>query len=156
MEPDPGTFTGLSSASPTCRTRAVHAAVGARRGDLEFIAGGAASSHVVSAGADGLPEGGPLVRVQVESLDDLTPDANVRQDGHRRFRAAGAAWRTWVAGARRDCIRRNALPSHERPVGVPLLIHERAPHLRLFLRHYGEDWAETVCYAIPPDRVRHA
>ena len=37
---------------------------------------------------------------------------------------------------------------------LPLDIHDSAPGLKLFLRHYAEDWSETVCYAVPPNRVR--
>jgi hypothetical protein len=36
---------------------------------------------------------------------------------------------------------------------IPLYIRAYAPNLRLFLRHYAEDWAETVCYAIPSNRI---
>jgi hypothetical protein len=36
---------------------------------------------------------------------------------------------------------------------IPRFIHEVAPGLRLYLRHYAEDWAETICYAVPPGRL---
>ena len=39
---------------------------------------------------------------------------------------------------------------------LPLYIHACAPELRLFLRHYAEDWAETICYAVPPKRIRRS
>jgi hypothetical protein len=36
---------------------------------------------------------------------------------------------------------------------IPLYIHAAAPDLKLFMRHYAEDWAETIFYAVPVDRV---
>lgn len=36
---------------------------------------------------------------------------------------------------------------------VPLFIRSAAPALKLVLRHYAEDWSETVCYAIPGNRL---
>ena len=37
---------------------------------------------------------------------------------------------------------------------IPLLIHSIAPQYRLYLRRYAEENWETVCYAVPPERVR--
>jgi FkbM family methyltransferase len=37
---------------------------------------------------------------------------------------------------------------------IPLLIHFLAPDYKLYLRRYAEENWETVCYAVPPDRLR--
>ena len=37
---------------------------------------------------------------------------------------------------------------------IPLLIHAIAPDYKLYLRRYAEENWETVCYAVPPHRVR--
>lgn len=38
---------------------------------------------------------------------------------------------------------------------VPLAMHQLMPKARLYLRHYGKNWMETVCYAIPPKRTTY-
>jgi len=154
IEPDPGTFARLSARVATlARTVAMNSAVGAARGSIPFVASGALSSHAMSAGAQGLGGGGPLVEVEVVRLDDLAPRPTyVKMDieGFEREALAGA--RHLLSGG--DTAFAVTLYHRMSDLWqIPLLIHECAPDLRLFLRHYAEDWAETICYAVPADRV---
>jgi FkbM family methyltransferase len=73
-----------------------------------------------------------------------------------------------IEGAEPDAIAGGAkLFAHQQPVivaclyhrsehlwQIPLLIHSIAPEYKLYLRRYAEENWETVCYAVPPHRVR--
>jgi FkbM family methyltransferase len=154
LEPDPVTFTRLSArVSSLERTIAMNAAAGARRGSIPFVASGALSSHAVSAGAQGLAPGGPLVDVEVVTLDDLAPRPTyVKMDIEGFEREALAGGRGLLASGETAF----AVTLYHRMSDLwqlPLYIRDAAPDLRLFLRHYAEDWAETICYAVPAGRV---
>jgi FkbM family methyltransferase len=157
LEPDPGTFTRLTARVATLeRTVAMNAAVGARRGSLPFVANGALSSHAVTAGAQGLAAGGPLIDVEVVTLDGLAPRPTyVKMDIEGFEREALAGGRGLLSGGDTAF----AVTLYHRMSDLwqlPLFIHECAPNLRLYLRHYAEDWAETTCYAVPANRIRDA
>jgi len=154
IEPDPGTFARLTGRLAALdRTRAMNAAVGASRGSIPFVASGALSSHAASAGAQGIEAGGPLVNVAVVTLDDLEPRPTyVKMDIEGFEREALAGGRGLLSGGETAF----AVTLYHRMSDlwqIPLYIHRCAPDLRLFLRHYAEDWAETICYAVPADRV---
>jgi FkbM family methyltransferase len=36
---------------------------------------------------------------------------------------------------------------------IPLMLHELVPSHKLFFRTYGEDWFETIAYAVPEHRI---
>ena len=36
---------------------------------------------------------------------------------------------------------------------IPLMLHKLAPFHKLFFRTYGEDWFETIAYAVPENRI---
>jgi FkbM family methyltransferase len=155
LEPDPATFARLSvNVAALDRAVPMNAAAGARRGTIPFVASGALSSHAVSAGAQGIAAGGPLVDVEVVTLDELAPRPTyVKMDieGFEHEALAGA--RALLAGGETAF----AVTLYHRMSDLwrlPLLVHESAPDLRLFLRHYAEDWAETICYAVPASRAR--
>lgn len=155
LEPDPLTFPRLSTATKTVdRVTAVNAAAGARAGLMSFVAAGSSSSHAAAAGPKGLAGRGPVVEVSVVRLDDLRPEPTyVKMDieGFEREALAGA--RELLAGGNAAF----AVTLYHRMSDLwqlPLYIHQHAPQMRLFLRHYAEDWAETICYAIPACRVR--
>lgn len=155
IEPDPGNFARLTNRlAAVDRARAVNAAVGANPGSIPFVASGALSSHAASAGAQGIETGGPLVNVDVVTLDSLQPRPTyVKMDieGFEQEALAGA--RGLLSGGETAF----AVTLYHRMSDlwqIPLYIHQAAPNLRLFLRHYAEDWAETICYAVPADRVR--
>lgn len=154
IEPDPGTFARLSARVATlARTVAMNSAVGARRGSLPFVASGGLSSHARSAGAQGLEGIGQLIGVEVIRLDDLAPRPTyVKMDIEGFEREALAGSRHLLSGGHTAF----AVTLYHRMTDlwqIPLYIHDCAPDLRLYLRHYAEDWAETICYAIPADRV---
>ena len=157
LEPDPATFAKLSArVASLARTAAVNAGAGASAGSIPFVASGGLSSHAVSAGAQGIAAGGPSIDVEVVMLDALAPRAtDVKMDieGFEREALEGA--RGLLAAGQTAF----AVTLYHRMSDLwqpPLFIHQRARILRLFLRHYAEDWAETICYAIPADRVRDA
>jgi len=37
---------------------------------------------------------------------------------------------------------------------VPLMLHEKNPKYKIFIRRYADDCAELVCYAVPPERLQ--
>jgi FkbM family methyltransferase len=157
LEPDPRTFAMLTArVAALDRTTTMNAAVGATRGSLSFIASGGLSSHAASAGARGIGSHGPVMDVPVVTLDGLAPRPTfVKMDieGFEHEALAGA--RTLLSGG--DTAFAVTLYHRMSDLWtIPLFIHACAPQLRLFLRHYAEDWAETVCYAVPADRVRLA
>ena len=155
LEPDPQTFAKLSARlASIARAVPKNAAAGARQGRLPFVAGAGLASHAATAGAQGMAANGSLVDVEVLALDRLAPRPTyVKMDieGFELEALAGA--HTLLAGEETAF----AVTLYHRMSDlwtIPLYIHDRAPGLKLFLRHYAEDWAETICYAIPPDRVR--
>ena len=157
LEPDPGTFLRLTErVAGLERIVLMNAAVGPRPGTIPFVASGALSSHAVSAGAQGLAAGGPQIDVDVVTLDGLAPRPTyVKMDIEGFEREALEGGRGLLAGGETAF----AVTLYHRMSDlwqIPLYIHQCAPGLRLFLRHYAEDWAETICYAVPADRVRQA
>jgi FkbM family methyltransferase len=154
VEPDPRAFMSLSACAANLEwTSAINAAVGAERGSMPFLASGEPSSHASSAGAQGLAVGGELIDVDVIRLDDLVPRPTyVKMDieGFEREALEGA--RDLLSGGDTAF----AITLYHRMSDLwqlPFFIHECAPDLRLYLRHYAEDWAETICYAIPGNRT---
>jgi FkbM family methyltransferase len=121
-------------------------ALGKERGTVRFSAVGDVTSKV----------GGEGESVECRTLDDLpwsVPPTYIKMD---------------IEGAEPDAIAGGAqLLEKHKPVVVaclyhrsehlwqiPLLIHFLAPDYKLYLRRYAEENWETVCYAVPPDRVR--
>ncbi len=154
LEPDPQTFLELNSRIRNVeRITTLNVAVGAELGRLPFVAAGSLASHAVSAGAEGVSISGSVIHANVIRLDDVKPRPTyIKMD---------------IEGFEREALEggRRLLASNETAFAVtlyhrmadlwnlPLYIHEAAPDLKLFLRHYAEDWSETVCYAIPQDRL---
>lgn len=154
LEPDPRTFQKLAACAKTLgRVTPLNAGAGAECGKVPFVAGGLMSSHAACAGAAGFSAPGVMVDVDLIRLDDLSPRPTyVKMDieGFEREALAGARG---LVSAGETAF---AVTLYHRTSDlwqIPRFIHEVAPGLRLYLRHYAEDWAETVCYALPLDRV---
>ena len=121
-------------------------ALGKERGTVRFAAVGDVSSRVGDRGLE----------VECRTLDDLpwsVPPTYIKMD---------------IEGAEPEAITGGAkLLQREKPVivaclyhrsehlwEIPLLIHSIVPEYRIYLRRYAEENWETVCYAVPRERVR--
>jgi FkbM family methyltransferase len=121
-------------------------ALGKTAGTVSFGAMGDVTSKVGEQGAT----------IQCRTFDDLpwtVPPTYIKMD---------------IEGAEPDAIAGGAkLIAEQKPVivtclyhrsehlwQIPLLIHAIAPDYKLYLRRYAEENWETVCYAVPPHRIR--
>jgi FkbM family methyltransferase len=156
LEPDPHTFVKLATrVADLDRVVPMNAAAGAGRGSIPFIAGGGLASHAASAGAQGMASTGRLVNVDVVALDELSPRPTYVKMDIEGFELEALAGAPALLAAGTTAFAVTLYHRMSDLWTIPLYIHDRAPNLKLFLRHYAEDWAETICYAIPPDRVQH-
>ena len=151
-EPDPGSRELLArflAALPEPLRKEVTVwpyALGKERGMVRFAAIGEVTSKVGETGE----------AVECRTFDDLpwtVPPTYIKMD---------------IEGAEPDAIAGGAqLLEQHKPVivaclyhrsehlwQIPLLIHYLAPDYKIFLRRYAEENWETVCYAVPPHRVR--
>jgi FkbM family methyltransferase len=152
LEPDQETFVRLRSAVQNVPNVIVlNAAAGSANGDVAFLAAGGLASHVVSSGASGLAVRGKASVVRTVRLDELQPPPTF---GHRRLRDGSVARLRRSDHERRHGVRDCGVPSHGRALGNTPVFQVCPSELRLFLRHYAEDWSEMVCYAIPKHRLR--
>ena len=152
IEPDPvnrGALEARLAAMGDTAPEAVRietVAVGAERGTLKFESTGTAGSTVGS-GSD---------MVQVAPLDELLegwPPTYIK------FDVEGAEHAALAGGA--STIRTNqpvlAVCLYHRPEDLwdlPLLIRSIQPDYKLYVRRHSDERWETVCYAVPPDRLR--
>jgi len=152
IEPDPHNARLLRAR--LARLRRVHGrpmnarrtALGATRGRVAFDAAGTVAS---SAGTG-------LVDVRVAPLDDVLAGVaptyiKIDVEGGERELLAGA---TRVFGSRPRPVA--AVCLYHRPDDlweIPLALHAMAPDHRLYLRRYSDECWESVCYAIPPERL---
>lgn len=155
LEPDPETFSRLSSAVQDLPNVIVlNAAAGPTNGEVGFLAGGGLASHVVSSGASGLTVRGKVSVTRTVRLDELQPPPTfVKMDieGYEMEALRGCA-ALFTTG---DTV--FAIAAYHRMEDlweIPLFFRSAAPKLCLVLRHYAEDWSEMVCYAIPKHRLR--
>jgi FkbM family methyltransferase len=153
IEADPENFDRLTKwigtleASVASRITALNVAVGAKRGQLRFQAGGGEGAKLA---ADG------NVVVECVPIDDLateTAPTFIKMD---------------IEGAELDALEgaRRSIQKH-RPIlsicvyhkqndlwRIPLFIHTLAEDYRLFLRPHDVDGWQLVCYAVPANRLR--
>ncbi len=128
--------------------------VGRERGTARFVAIGDVSSFRDRRAQ--VREGDTATSVECRTFDDLpwiVPPTYIKMD---------------IEGCEPDAIAGGAqLLEQTKPVivaclyhrsehlwQIPLLIHYLAPDYKIFLRRYAEENWETVCYAVPPHRVR--
>jgi FkbM family methyltransferase len=122
-------------------------AAGSYRGTARFDATGTVVSSVGS-GAD---------IIDVAPLDEMLADC---RPTYIKFDVEGAEHDALVGGS--VTIRANmpvlAVSLYHKPEDLwdlPLLIHSLVPEYRLYLRRYSDERWETVCYAVPADRLMH-
>ena len=152
LEPDPDNFRRLTAFRSTLtdslqnKIEAQPLAIGNRSCILRFAAGDGTSSAVSAGGS---------VEVACVRLDDLLLD---RRPTYIKMDIEGAEPDA-IDGCQRvlreDCPVLAACVYHAQHHlwTIPELIHRLAPSYRLFLRpHMFECW-ETVCYAVPGDRL---
>jgi len=153
VEADPATFARLcewiSTAGADVRERVVPRliALGSSRGQLRFKATG-------TEGACLAPDGD--VVVECIPLDELAADR------------APTFIKMDIEGAEYDALlgARSTIQMHGPVVAacvyhlqndlwrIPLLLRKFNPGYRMFLRHHDGDGWQTVCYAVPPHRLR--
>jgi len=153
IEADPENFDRLTkwvgTLEPPVASRidALNVAVGAKRGQLRFQAGGGEGAKLA---ADG------NVVVECVPIDDLATEAGptfIKMD---------------IEGAELDALEgaRRSIQTH-RPIlsicvyhkqndlwRIPLFIHTLVEDYRLFLRPHDVDGWQLVCYAVPANRLR--
>jgi FkbM family methyltransferase len=121
-------------------------AVGSRRGTLSFESTGTMGSSV----------GAGVGTVEVARLDEILIDC---RPTHIKLDVEGAEHDALVGAS--ETIRTNmpvlAVCLYHRPEDLwdlPLLIRSLGPDYRMYLRRYGDERWETVCYAVPTHRLK--
>ncbi len=155
IEADPENFDRLTKwvdtleAPVASRINALNVAVGAKRGQLRFQAGGGEGAKVA-------PDGN--VVVGCVPIDDLATEAGptfIKMD------IEGAELEA-LEGARRSIQKHRPILSicvyHKQNDlwRIPLIIHTLVEDYRLFLRPHDVDGWQLVCYAVPANRLRSA
>jgi len=155
FEPDPGVFENLRrlASFDSGRIECVRAGLSDRTGTLNFSVTGSVDSAVVTA------DGQPTESLPVVDLDsyfgNCEPPSMIKMDIEGSERAA-------LEGARgliNECEPSLAVSTYHFPRDlweIPLLIVRLNPGSRLYLRHYTREIDDTVCYAVPGNRVLSA
>ena len=151
-EPDPINFTRLESylaklpSSIRDRISARRLAIGASKGTVRFEAGGAEGSKVSRHGE---------VEVECDALDAILDGCNPT---YVKMDIEGAELEA-LQGAHK-LLRRNcatwAVCLYHRPADlwqIPLFIASQSANHSFFVRKYGGEFWETVCYAVPKRRM---
>lgn len=153
FEPDPGVFEKLRqvAAADPGRIECVRAGLSDQTGILNFAVTGAADSAVVTTGDQA------TVSLPVVDLDSYfsqrEPPSLIKMDieGSERSALEGARQ---VVGGHHPIL---AVSSYHYPEDlweIPLQLLQISAGASLFLRHYTREIDDTVCYAVPPNRLR--
>jgi FkbM family methyltransferase len=152
FEPDPGAFAELqqvASADPG-RIECVRAGLSDQTGTLRFSVTGAADSAVAA------PDDPSAIILPVVDLDSYFSGREqptlIKMDIEGSERAALRGARGLVA-KHRPILAVSAYHYPRDLWEIPDLIHDLDPAYRLFLRHYTREIDDTVCYAVPPERL---
>ena len=126
--------------------RVAPVAVGAQRGKLQFATTGTAGSRV----------GSGSEMVDVAPLDEIVADC---RPTYIKFDVEGAEHDALVGGSQTICANLPVLAVclYHKPEDLwdlPLLIRTLGPGYSLYLRRYSDERWETVCYAVPPGRLK--
>lgn len=152
LEPDPGSYAQLSRYVATLpdgvseRTEIHPVAAGLRREILRFESAGV-GSHAVADGS---------IEVQAVPLDELMGERTV---SYIKMDIEGAEVDA-INGARRIIARDRPVVAacvyhlQEHLWEIPLLLHSIFDGYRFFLRRYGDEFGDVVCYAVPPHRLQ--
>jgi FkbM family methyltransferase len=154
LEPDPVNFARLQefvrSSSDADRISLFNAAVTADGGSLQFAASGNVAAHATRKGEESV---GGVISVPGVRLDDLShlptfvkmdiegSEMSAIESGKMLLRNGRTVWAVTLYHHLEDFWR------------IPLYFHSVAPQMSFFLRHYAEDYAETIFYAVPADRL---
>jgi FkbM family methyltransferase len=149
FEPDPTNYLRLESyvaglpAAIAGRIRVFRSAVSDRREVLRFDASGTVSSRISGAGALDVP---------CEPIDEALAGEAVT---YVKMDIEGAEPKA-LQGARQTIAQHApalAICVYHRQQHLwelPLQMHALCRDYRLFLRHYGDEFGDVVCYAVPP------
>jgi FkbM family methyltransferase len=152
FEPDPANFTKLGMylamlPGDLRRRIAPHKlGVGARQEKLKFQATGTVSSAISAKGT---------MEIDVVTLDEIL---NGDVPTYVKMDIEGAEPGALAGGQRMIRQHRPVLAvcvyhRQDHLWWLPLLMHSFDERYRLFLRRYGDEYADVVCYAVPPERL---
>jgi FkbM family methyltransferase len=152
LEPDPENFRRLASFCATLppslqnkiEMRALAAA--SRAGRLSFAAGGGSASAVSAHGT---------IEVECVRLDDLLAESRptyIKMDIEGAEPGAIQGCRR-VIGENRPVLAICVYHAADHLWTIPLSVHRLVPEYRFSLRAHMFEGAETVCYAVPPERM---
>lgn len=143
IEPDPNNFAKLDG-----RYRALNCALGAELAAAHFRMNGDMSSALDDDGESYVTII-PLDRILASNfsyyikMDIEGAELDALRGGINLLKAGESVW---------------AITLYHKPEdlwAIPEYIHSINPNYKLFLRRYGDECWETICYAVPPERLVH-
>ena len=152
FEPDEANFAVLSdiSATDSKRVVAIQAGLAGDSAKARLLSTSAMDSRVLN---EDEPGGAQIDMVRLDDYFDGRPSPTlIKMD----IEGAEAAALSGAARLLRESAPVLAVSAYHFPTDlwtIPLLIKRLMPNGRLYLRHYTREVDDTVCYALPPDRV---
>ena len=151
FEPDPASFAKLAAATATepARVTAIRAGLARRTSNARLLSTRGADSRVLG---DDEPGG---ESIPVVSLDEYFEGRRAPSLIKMDIEGAEADALLGAAGLLAEAAPTLAVSAYHFPTdlwAIPLLITRLMPLSRLYLRHYGREIDDTVCYATPLPR----